>query len=297
MKNKDVIEISVLQSDRNKAAKILGSHLKSGSLALAIGAGTSSDLGLPNWFELVRRCMKEAEIDGAIDENTPNDTLRSKMEQVENKKGKDYSKLVHDALYEGVEYSKEILKKELLIALGALLMGSRRGSVSQVFNFNFDNVLDWYLSLHGYTTQIVTDLPTLREDVDVTIYHPHGYLPKDADARSFSKFLVFSKYSYAEKLANFETDLWIAEFRQVLRSKELLFVGLSGEDPIFDPLLVRDLPMIQKRRYTGFWLFGPNVTEDRITEVKKRNVVPLRFDAYNQIPDFLFRVCQEAASL
>src|SRR5690348_9470103 len=118
-----------------------------------------------------------------------------------------------------------MLKEDLLISLGACLMGSRRGSITEVLNFNFDNVLDWYLKLHGYTTQIVSEIPSLRTDVDVTIYHPHGYLPKDVPRGEFSKFLVFSQDSYDARVARFETDPWIAHFRHTLRNREILFVG------------------------------------------------------------------------
>src|ERR1035437_7294833 len=55
-----------------------------------------------------------------------------------------------------------ILRNDLLIALGALLMGSKRGSVTEVLNVNCDDVLNWYLALHGFDTQVVTRLPSLQ---------------------------------------------------------------------------------------------------------------------------------------
>jgi hypothetical protein len=190
-----------------------------------------------------------------------------------------------------------VLKQDLLLSLGALLMGSRRGSIAEVLNFNFDNMLQWYLGLHGFTTQIVTEFPMLRKDVDVTVFHPHGYLPKDSPSSEFSKKLTFSQYSYDETIAHFESDLRVVQTVQILRSKEILFIGLSGNDPIFGPLLVKVVPEIGRSRYTGYWFFGPGVDPQVIDAVRSRNVVPLKFDSFQEISEFLLTVCQEAAIL
>jgi hypothetical protein len=295
MKTEDSVEIAVLEANPQLAIPIIAERLRSGSLALAIGAGASAGFGLPTWYQLVHRCLLKAGIDTVVDKDTPNETLRSLAEQIEQKLGPHYHMVVSDALYEGVEYSDNMLKQDLLISLGALLMGSRRGNVNEIINFNFDNVLEWYLHLHGYTTQTVSHIPSLLRDVDVTIYHPHGYLPKDLSVAEFSRFLVFSQYSYDERFAAFDTDPWVAHFVHTLRSKELLFVGLSGDDPMFGPLLVKVYPEIRHSRYTGFWFFGPDVKTENIDKLKSRGVVPLRFGSHLEIAQYLLKVCQEAA--
>lgn len=295
MNNEDFLSISVLQARPNMAIQMLARRLRSGSLALAVGAGASAGLGLPNWYQLVNRCLRKAAISAVVSKRTSNDTLRSLVRQIEEKLGNAYMTTVRDALYEKTDFTDDMLTQELLIALGACLMGSGRGSITEVLNFNFDNVLDWYLNLHGYTTQIISEIPSLRKDVDVTIYHPHGYLPKDDPPRKFSRFLVFSQESYDQKVAKFETDPWIAHFRHTLRNREVIFVGLSGEDPLFGPLLGEIYPSVRKWRHIGFWLFGPNAKPNTVSQLKSHGIVPLQFKTYGEIPKFLLKVCQQAA--
>lgn len=301
--------------DPKHAIQPLAKCLQDGSLVLSIGAGASKDLGLPEWRELVERCirrtnkLKGTSYPEVLPESASNREICEAIDNVEKTmsgkldmgRSKEYRELVSKCLYEDVgagdsrdkEYPKDILKKELLIAIGSLLMGSKRGSVREVFNFNFDDVLDWYLHLHGFDTQIVTNLPTLRRNTDVTIYHPHGYLPLEADSSNASDFLVFSKHSYEEWLAGFNKpweDLWNA----TLKSRVVIFLGMSGDDETLGKELVDAKRALERIRPTGFWMFGSDVTTKRINYMKERNVVPLCFKGWEWYPDYLLQICRAA---
>ena len=239
-----------------------------------------------------------------VPSDADNKTVCEFMDQVEKAVGGSlqmgksdaYRRLVSSCLYDGVKYDRSILGKELLIALGAMLMGSRRGSVKEVFNFNFDDVLDWYLALHGFDSQIISSLPTLRREPDVTIYHPHGYLPLQVDTHQPSDFLVFSQHSYDEKLGD-RQEPWLSLFGKTLQDRVFLFVGLSGADQTFGPTLADVQKKLNKQRYTAFWLFGPDVQDSQMKNLANRNVVPLRFPSFDDIPEFILQVCKEALKI
>lgn len=295
------------RNDPYLAIPDLAKYLRSGSLSLSLGSGISEGLGLPLWPELVERCLKKTNIlkSTALTETLPagasNKDLCNLIDGVESAFGEpdlghnqDYRTLVHDCLFDGVaEYGLEILRKDLLIALGALLMGSNRGSIKEVFNFNFDDVLNWYLRLHGFDTKIITVLPTLHRAADVTLYHPNGYLPKVMKLTESSDFLIFSQHSYDDRLEAGYWDAWTYLFRTALMHRVMLFVGLSGEDQTFGPSLVGIKKKV-KDRPTGFWMFGPGAEEGTITNLSLRNIMPLCFDSYDDYPKFLLAICQEA---
>ena len=286
------------------AISLISDYLRDGSLALAVGAGASESLGLPGWRQLAERCLKETnhrkktKHQETIPKGTDNKTIGLLIDIVEKEIGgslnmgrsPEYRTLVKDCLYDGVRYDKTILQKELLIALGALMIGSTRGSVKEVINFNFDDVLDWYLALHGYDTQIITTLPELRREPDVTIYHPHGYLPK-VGSYPQSDFLVFGQHSYDQIIGDRQNR---ALFESMMEHRVFLCVGLSGDDPTFGPALAEVQKKIQNKRYTAFWLFGPDIIDLQIINLQDRNVVPLCFKSFDEIPDFLLQICQTA---
>jgi hypothetical protein len=305
--SKITLSIQTYIDNPRRTIPVIAEYLAEGSLALAIGAGASHGLGLPLWTELVERCIKETNrqkgthLTETMPPRADNKEVCELMDQVEKEMGGTlgmgrsaaYRELVPKALYDGVHYDNSILKKDLLIAVGALLMGSKRGNVREVFNFNFDDVLDWYLRLHGFDTQIITSLPTLRREPDVTIYHPHGYLPLKRAVHSPSDFLIFSQYSYDEKMSD-RQDSWLALFEKTMEDRAFLFVGLSGDDQTFGIAITAVKKKIAKQRFTAFWLFGPDVKENRIRYLADRNIVSLKFLSFDHISEFILSICQKA---
>lgn len=313
----DVYGIQDFREDHSLAIPYLAQYLRDGCLILALGSGISQGIGLPNWFTLVERCLRETKrLKGTIElPDTPpsreNVVLCRLMDKVEKEFGKvdmgrnlDYRSMVRSCLYDGVtsgevtpdpgEYNNaNMLHHDLLIALGALLMGSKRGSVKEVFNFNFDDVLDWYLGLHGFDTHIVTRLPELQSAADVTIYHLHGYLPLSLPANQSSDFLIFGQKSYEARQGS-HWDIWLDFFRSAMRRGIMLFIGLSGDDQLLGPSLENVKTTISDERFTGFWMFGPGADPLVIDSISESNIVPLCFSDFNQYPDFLLSICREA---
>ncbi len=284
--------------EQDRWIHLLVEHLYNGSLALVLGAGVSVDFGLPTWMTLVQRCLDRGGIPYDLDRLAERHGLY--MDEIEGKLDPhEYTDLVAAALYEDVTLGSDVCQSPLLIALGALLMGSRRGSVREVVTFNFDVVLEYYLSLHGFAVQSYDALPQLRTAADVRIGHINGILGHSAFPVHHSKRLVLSSRSMELRMgAPFEA--WKDMFRDLLKSHLVLFVGLSGNDPIFGPLLSDVAGSIQAERVTGVWLFGHDIDSGRgssysTRDFMNRNVVPVCLSSYAEIPQRLLEVCQVAA--
>jgi SIR2-like domain len=300
MKSKLTIDVSNCRKDPEQAIAFLAENLRDGTLGLAIGAGVSKYLNLPSWSELVNECSRAA---GLLEDMTAKSTpveLSERMEiiekkyssgKLENGKSSNYRKIVHDGLYAKVNYNK-VLHGELLMALGALLMGSRRGCIREVINFNFDDVLEWYLYLHGYDINVISTLPALKTGADITIYHPHGFLPLH-DIFDESDFLIFSQDSYDSKMGDIR-EPWTELTKYFLRSKIMLFIGLSGADPTFGPMFKSVQGELGVSRKTGLWLFGPNADKTKLDAIQERNFVPLEFKSFEDWPGFILKICQAA---
>ena len=172
------------------------------------------------------------------------------------------------------------------------MMGSRRGRVREVWTLNFDDVIEWHLRVHGFVSQVITKVPTLLRDVDVTVHHPHGYLPLDDAHGERSSDIVFDDRSYAKRSVG-RDEPWRHAVQTALRSKVFLAVGLSWTDRLMTDLVIDASTEIVDRP-TAFWFFGPDCTPAQIKECLSNNVVPLKFDSFDAYIPFILRVCESA---
>jgi len=215
-------------------------------------------MSLPLWWQLVKACVddQQLKLDITISEETPTDKLMRVMSRVEKACGskKNYRNLVRTHLYENALSDKYLLEQKLLVVLGAMTMNSRRGSVAEVITFNFDDILERYLYLHGFTNQVIVDLPSLRLDTDVTVYHPHGYLSSNKGSGKDSKELIFSKYSLDKRMGD-RLNPWQELVRDLLLRKFALFVGLSYNNATLSAVLADINDSVKgSRGVTGYWL-------------------------------------------
>lgn len=294
--------IEAYASDLDSAATDLAGALMRGELALFLGAGISIDANLPSWSSLVIRCCEATGI--SSDDITPqigSDTLRLRADQVEAHflESTDYIKCVHDSLY--ATYPGLSQPTSLLHAIGALMMGSRRGSVRDIVTLNLDNVLETYLALHGYVPEVVTEPQRLRRNVDVTVYHPHGFLPKNQQDL-WTKRIVLSQESFDQALD--DEGPWKQQIRQMVTTKMPLAVGLSFSDPVLTSVISGAKKLIEKEgRPAAFWLMKKpetpeeiRIMNDAIPAMKKRKIVPVVLDSFDNYPKFLLSICQHAAN-
>lgn len=302
------LPLETYAADPRLSSGVLSEILRNGSLALVLGAGVSAGMGLPKWWKLVKECSEAAGRNERITSRTPIDKLLRIMSEVEREVSRGlpvgtvdipkYHQLVRERLYAACADDNALLRQELLSVIAAMTMPSRRGAATEVVTFNFDDVLERYLDWHGFAAQVIVDLPQLRRDADVTVYHPHGFLASPGSTRRDSRTkIVFSEISFDERLGD-RIAAWQEAIRDLLLRKYVLFIGLSLGSSTLRTIITDATDDIRANRGpTGFWLLGPDDGADVEPELLSRNIVPVRCRSYPAYPKFLLGVCQNAAMI
>jgi hypothetical protein len=292
--------IDILRAPDNAAA-FLADHLRAGEITLLLGAGVSMGLGLPSWGDLVVAC--ETDVGGPTGSSTDSsEGYMVRMDAVRRKSDDEeaFLNLVRTNLYgpdliaEGSYEVGQLSTMPMLNALGALVMLSARGSVSDVFTLNFDDVLDWYLHLHGFRTQTICNLPTLiGASADVRIFHLHGYLPLN-ERHDNSDAIVLTRRDFVRRLAEDASAPWPALIAGNLLSKVLLVVGTSMSDIDMAMLLERARKVLGGTRTLGF-VVGAGMDDPHCQDIIDAGLVPVSLDDYAALPTYLLSICQRAA--
>jgi hypothetical protein len=283
------------------AAELLAATLRSGSLMLLLGAGVSAMMGLPSWAELVTRLSAVAGLDSTDLLGRSGGDFLEAVDVIKRSFVGDFQAALAEALYRDVMprqgtdeavYLERLLSGSSLMAIGALCMGSQRGSVSEVINLNFDDILETYLTIHGFVARVVTDLPSIAEvAADVTVYHIHGYLPSDPGQRGTS--LVLSADEYETRLAEDVSSPWNAFLLERLHSRVFLSVGTSMRDIDMRVALKRAAKEVGDTRPLGFVLGMHD--EDDVARLRSRHLVPVSLGSWSEVTPFLLRICRYAA--
>lgn len=279
--------------------KVLESYLAEalykGRLAIILGAGISSAFGLPSWDDLVLRLEKKRG-------EHKNESLERRAELIKlNNFGGDTQKFktaVHKALYKDVAVDfTELQHNATLASIAALVMNSRRGRASSVVTFNWDDLLEQYLMFHGFVTESIFEPIHWNATADVVVYHPHGFLPFDPAQRQ-SNQIVFDQNSYITLVGN-ESNPWRQRLLSIMRTHFCLFIGLSGRDNNLDSLLIaaRD-QHASKLEQTLYWGATFSTSKSLASLWRERGVYLRQVQNFGvKLPEFLFGVCQRAATL
>jgi hypothetical protein len=321
-------------------ASQIGRVLNEGSLSLFIGTGLSKVVSLPMWKELNRNIVQNAadvlkeqfgvlwtpelqrrlptveQMDDARDPLKTLDLVEEVCSCCETLKrygsansdnfvgnAPSWHLLVRRALYgDRKRYEFDEMFHSELVSLCSLLTGGRRGLIREIVTFNYDDLLESYLRLHGHPYHVVTPLPNqLTPNYCTVLYHPHGYLPlEDAKPRT-SSFLVLSKRSYNHMFSGTGeyASLWRNLIKWMLTVRIGLFVGTSGNDDIFNLYFDEALKLCNPSQDGRPLAFALLVGDGYLapSEWLKRRVVPLEFSDATAVAKFLSVVCQQAAEL
>jgi len=274
----------------------LAQQLIAGRLGLFLGAGVSQFYGLPDWDTLMDRlCKKNGEAFGPKDDAIAKaGYLRANYYRNDRER---FKKDLSGALYEDkVLDFATIRQNPTLAAIGALVMSSKRGSAAKVFTLNYDDLLENYLEYHGFTTAIVWSDRHWAHNDDVTIYHPHGFLP--LAHREESDDVVLGANDYHRIM---QSDLWKPLLRTALRTHTFIYIGLSGTDMHLQHLLegLAEQHAIADERVAFHTVrFSISGKKDETGPVLETNgVFTHEIVNYDALPDFLFRICQAARAL
>ena len=283
----------------DKAIKPLAEKLVAGELAIVLGAGASSGLGMPRWWELVKKCIEISALDcnEDITEKTTNERLTEITELIQTKaaNNEEFIDWVERSLYPvSVPPVNNLVKHDLLIAVGALIMGSKRGHVDSIVTLNYDDIIEWYLTIHGFCPQVITKTPYVEKHADVSIIHAHGFLPKYTNEFEANREIVFSKMDYDSALGDQNHPLYNV-LMNVLERKYCLFIGVNRRDPLWGQKLTN---LKIGDRDAGFWFFKRCEEDNEILGwARNRKVIPLFLSEYADIPGYLLRICQRAARM
>ena len=278
------------------AVKAVGALLRAGCLNLFLGAGISSGFGLPFWRLLVARIL------GHGDNPTFVEGLKGKSDRdmgrlidaVDNGNAEYVSK-VHDALYKDVsaELVEQLQRSPLLLAVTALLTGTYRGRIHQVFTYNYDNLLEQYLNMLGYTFSIRMSPSDYSFKSDVEINHVHGFLPQDWTSAAKMPELVLSERSYRSRRAEI-TEGWSSYVEHSFYTKSALILGLSGDDSATLDIFERVKKRVHRSDdYNGYWLLTPDAYARNAEPIREVRMCPIPIEK-EKLPAFVFGVCQAA---
>lgn len=300
MPSKIKFDMCDIDSWNNEHALVwhLSNNLCQGHLSLFLGSGISQPfLGL-SWKELVAKLfaskhekMPDCSLEDAATRFRynyfANDTLG-------------YLNAVGGALYSNSNLSFEILRRnDTLGAIGAFAMASLRGNARGIVTLNFDDVLELYLRYHGFVTRSVAEDIHWSGLADITIYHPHGFLPSSLNSSSYSSDIVFDKNSYGRALGG-SGSKWREIIFSILRTNTCLFLGLSGADLQLTAWLadaVKDHPAIRANNLP-YWgvAFSTDAGSGVKASWKDLGIFCMHVNDYHKhLPNFLFSVCQQAA--
>jgi hypothetical protein len=269
-------------------------------LRLFLGAGASCGFGLPDWKTLIARVTKR-DTDSAFVAGLQNmDTmdLGRLVDKIDDGT-EGYIDLVRTSLYRDAspDLLVQLQKSRLLLAIGALMTGSCRGRIDSVVTYNYDDLLEQYLWMLGYSACRRIRPSDLSTRSDVVIDYVHGCVPQQKQAGDGVPQIVLSAQSYIERRADID-DGWPASVVAGLMSKIGLFVGLSGNDTS----IIEQITRAKKKGFTArpddynaYWLLTPEAFDRNGEMILKAGSCPILLNK-DVIPDFLLAVCQEAAA-
>jgi hypothetical protein len=274
----------------------LASQLTRGRLALVLGAGVSVGFGLPNWPILLARLAVRLGI--ARPKDSGDEAFAEKLWRATGKDDDIFAEHVSAALYSDYRGSSdELASDRLLASIGALARPAKRGNVSHIVSFNFDDLIELHLEYFGISCLSTARMPAWDSSrADVTILHPHGLLPfsKTRDATK----IVFTQQDY-DRIIGQSSSIWHTKLLDIFSSNTCLFLGLSGKDGNLRSVVLetRDIH-VAKRRGDAYW--GVRISSDENDpardEWEDRGVSQYTLGDYSELPTFLSEICRRAAN-
>lgn len=278
------------------ATNALGQLLHDGALRLFLGAGASSGFGLPEWKMLIARILeKDGDAAFLAELDKKSSTEMCKLLDDIDDRSKAYQQRVQHALYQDVPATldEQLLKSPLLLAVTAMITGSCRGRVESVITYNYDDLLEQYLGLLGYSICRRTRPDEVSTRADLEVNYPHGILPQGWTGVGDLPEIILSNKSYRKKRAGIDEG-WSAIIEYGLYSKIGLFIALSGDDDsILDVLQRTNKNLTRPDDYNSYWLLTPDAFDRNHKSLLDVGACPIRLEK-EKIAKFVFKVCQDA---
>ncbi len=294
---------SIQQYRSNSSATLhaLGQALSNGELALFLGAGISVPFGLPDWKDLILELSKRIGVDvGAFKLNTKKGLLAAAEKLSQSTDTAKFRDELRSALY---SRSKRFTPTELVFSILTLLSGNAKGKVNKVVTLNFDDILESCLLLSGYDVQVVSHWPQIIRDSDVTLYHPHGFVPRNKGIAGLyfddSDHLVLTEDEF-RKILSERNSIWRNELKSIIKQKIILAIGLSPGEPHIFSLFAAVRKEVNNRPLV-FWMMRKNSSADMsVKEARffdKTGAVPICLKDFDNYAEFIFSICSSALQI
>lgn len=268
--------------------------LNGGYLSIFMGTGVSMSAGfnIPDWDTFVKNCCDDATI--RYDKSGNVLTL---MDKVQTKiPSKDWIQFLHKNLYGTTTYNLNDMKTDLSVALMTLIVNSIKGGIKSIVNFNYDNLLQWYISSYGFSVNTVYKPYTLIGRADVDIYHPHGYIPlgESINDVEIDDIIISHKDYQRVRTSNYK---WDSLLKQTILKNVILSIGLSGDDEhIYDLFYDCYNQKLMKDRILAFHFRKKGEKYKFEPEgMLERGIVCLEYDEYDDLPKYLMKISQNAS--
>lgn len=282
-------------NNKDIAQKLLPSHITTGRLVVVLGAGVSSGCGLPSWNVLINNAYT---LSGEVRNTAHNDEMAAEhlFTQLVSRNEQEFAKLIGRALYYNLD-ERKVLQSELFEAIGAVVMLASRMSAGTVITYNFDDLLETYLSRLGVFAYPVIEQPCWFHNEDVSVLHPHGFVSRSGDYLSSSR-ITFTARHFDEQTGRSDNP-WRNKIIDIFERNTPLFIGLSGNDKN----LTSQLTQAQGRHVSisdahPYWGIRISLESDSANNLwKERGIWCLTVKDFSEIPPLLLEVCKASADI
>jgi hypothetical protein len=206
-------------------------------LTIVVGAGASSQSGIPTWQEVLNKMLfnyienqyktavisKNEEIRKAIQHRLFYESPIIVAHYFQGKlSNEEYLELVHQALYCNLQQAPT--PGPIVRAIARL--GSHLNSI---VTFNYDNLIEIALTEEGIENTSIWHPPHWDDSHGIPVYHPHGMLPFDRK-KDGNYWILLAESDYHTLYSSAQSWSNVALSKSLLEST-CLFVSTSITDP------------------------------------------------------------------
>lgn len=242
---------------------------KNGDLVIVLGAGVSKDYGMPDWNDLIRELLVRVLINNDSCHKNKAENLSKLflkrfnnsplvivriLEEYFNKNGdNNFNEIIREILYKDYKdgYSTEIFRRIADLCLD--------NNLDSIITYNYDDNIEQVLDKKKIEYESIYEKEQNPDSEKMSIYHVHGYLPKDNNLGG--EHLVLSETAYHEQYSNVYNWNNITQINK-FKNKTCLFIGVSLTDPNLRRLLDITNYHIEENKY--HYIIDKKLTQNEI---------------------------------
>ncbi len=301
---------SELKNNKKLCLEVFDNYLFHYSSILFIGAGFGFGFGMPSWVILIKRLL---EVNGLPDDLSESPTTAELLDAAQRcldkvkESSEDWNdrfmQEVYDALYletkdpfswEGQCASE--LARSIVCCLNSDVF------IKKIFTLNYDDNLERYIKWNGISVSSVIGADTTELRAEISVYHPHGFLPREIDVQR-SEDIILTRDSFIKEQIAGVLGPWPQNVLDTFIRNIPVFIGSRASDPMLDlyfTSLSENHKMYNRnidRMVLGFVLDkSPNdIFESEYDDESK--LLYINFENFDQIPEMLIKFCRKKSEM